>query len=414
MKLILLTAIIAASLPCTLVGQGFTGSVEFTAAEKAAHQRDIGTITQIARRYLEDIYRDHLAFHRRYGVSKYYGDRSTLLNTRAKRIAALQQAGAPVALVDQLVPTSCIGLSLNALAAGFRAPGDANLESALQKIQRFARANDLDGSAVLHALQKLGWKICFWNPTPRDNARWDAEEANWASKGWHAYRYSTVMNRGTYYYNRVDDKSLLVGFGTQVPSAFKSAPFFIGVAHTGYHVFPGFQGTVIEAHSTRALSSVNNLETSPFNPLGPGGGPRWTPREKYRSGLDRPATSLNHSLCVSPDLRPRSRLACPLPAPILHICTDRPLPALPLCLGSIAFFRVMCSAISVSLAYFIEIPAFTRVLPLVEAAGCVRWTCSHLHLIRHSGDLLHALAVLQGMAISDVMTDLCPIRMFGR
>ncbi|CAN5724723.1 hypothetical protein BH20VER1_BH20VER1_25600 [soil metagenome] len=145
----------------------FRGSVEFTAAEKAAHQQHVSTIAPTARRYLEDIFADHLAFHRRHGVSKYYGDRSTLLNTRAKRIAALQQAGAPVSLVDQLQPTSCIGLSLNALVAGFRAPGDANLESALAKVQQFARANDLDGCSVIHALQKLGW-ACISGTLPRN------------------------------------------------------------------------------------------------------------------------------------------------------------------------------------------------------------------------------------------------------
>lgn len=285
LKPIVLSAVFALALPRPLGAAGFTGAVEFTAAEIAAHQRNVGSITGNARRYLEDVYRDHLAFFRRYGVSKYYGDRSVLLDTRAKRIAALKQAGAPAELIDQLQPSSCIGLSLNALAAGFRAPGDANLESALLKIQQFARANDLDGSAVLHALRKLGWRVCYWNPSPQENARWDAEERDWASKGWHAYRFSTVMNRGNYYFNAVDDKSLLVGFGTRVPTAFRSAPFFIGVAHTGYHVFPGFAGNVIEAHSTRALTSINNLETSPFNPLATGGGPRWTPKEKYRSGL---------------------------------------------------------------------------------------------------------------------------------
>lgn len=284
-RLLLLLTLPLVWLPLSSLAAGFNGTVEFTAEEVAAHQRHIDTITRQARRYLENIYSDHLAFHRRYRVSKYYGDRSVILNTRAKRIEALRRAGAPVSLVDQLQPTSCIGLSLNALETGFRASGDATLVSAFQKIQRFARANDLDGSAVLHALQKLGWKVYFWNPSPQDNARWDAEERNWPSKGWHAYRYNTVTNRGNYYYNRVDDKSLLVNFGTQVPAAFRSAPFFIGVAHTGYHVFPGFQGGVIEAHSTRELSSVNNLEKSPFNPLGSGGGPRWTPREKYRSGL---------------------------------------------------------------------------------------------------------------------------------
>ena len=265
---------------------GFQGSIEFTADEQAAHQRHVGTLTATARKYLEDIWADHLAFHQRWGVSKYYGDRSQLLNTRAKRIAALQAAGAPVSLVDQLQPTSCVGLSLKGLGAGVDAVGDAALTRAWKKVQAFTRANDQDGSALLHGLQKLGWRIAYWNPAPQDNAKWDQEEKNWESKGWHAYRYSTVMGtRGNYYYNKVDDKTLLVGFGTRVPAAFKSKPFFVAVAHTGYHVFLGFNGEVIEAHSTRPLDSIKNLERSPFNPLANGGAPRWTATAKYRSGL---------------------------------------------------------------------------------------------------------------------------------
>jgi len=77
----------------------------------------------------------------------------------------------------------------------------------------------------------------------------------------------------------------VVGFDDRVPREFLDVPFFVGVAHTGYHVFPGYKGDVIEAHSTRRLDSVDNLEKSPFNPLATGGGPRWTATEWYRSGL---------------------------------------------------------------------------------------------------------------------------------
>jgi hypothetical protein len=181
-RLLLLLALLIGAFPFHAGASGFEGSVDFTAEEQAAHQRYIGTITRTARRYLEDVYADHLAFYRRWGVSKYYGDRSVRLNTRAKRIASLQAAGAPISLIDELQPTSCIGLSLNALSAGFRAPGDENLENAFVKIRRFARANDLDGCAVIHALQKLGWRVYFWNPEPQNNERWDYEERNWASK----------------------------------------------------------------------------------------------------------------------------------------------------------------------------------------------------------------------------------------
>lgn len=280
--IVILTAVL---LPCGALGQGFKGSVDFTAGEIGAHRRHVATISRVARQYLEAIWSEHGAFYQRNRVSKFYGDRNTTLDTRAERIAALRRAGAPVALVDQLKPTSCIGLNLEALGAGFNAPGDPELAAAWRKIQVFARANALDGCALLHALQKLGWRILYWNPSPADNERWDREDGTRLSRGWHAYRFLTVMKYGTYYFNKVDDKSLLVGFGTTVPAEFRNVPFFVGVAHTGYHVFPGFAGDIIEAHSTRRLDSIDNLEKSAFNPLKTGGGPRWTTTEKYRSGL---------------------------------------------------------------------------------------------------------------------------------
>jgi hypothetical protein len=171
------------------------------------------------------------------------------------------------------------------LAAGFEAPGDADLAKAWKKTYDYTRLNDVDGSALLDALQKLGWEICYWNPSPQNNAKWDADDGNRKSRGYHAWRYSTVTKNGMYWYNSVDDKTWLVGFGTTVPSDFRSVPFFVGIAHAGYHVFPGYKGDVIEAHSTRRLDSINNLEKNPFNPLASGGAPRWTSTEKYRSGL---------------------------------------------------------------------------------------------------------------------------------
>jgi hypothetical protein len=59
----------------------------------------------------------------------------------------------------------------------------------------------------------------------------------------------------------------------------------VGIAHAGYHVFPGRKGDVIEAHSMRNIAARDNIEFSEFNPLATGGGPRWTNSEKYRSGL---------------------------------------------------------------------------------------------------------------------------------
>lgn len=88
-----------------------------------------------------------------------------------------------------------------------------------------------------------------------------------------------------YYESKVDNASRLVNFATTPPAAFKNVPLFIGIAHAGYHVFPGRRGDVIEAHSMRNLDARDNLEVAPFNPLAAGGAPRWTRSEKYRSGL---------------------------------------------------------------------------------------------------------------------------------
>ncbi len=265
--------------------RGFKSAIGFTIAERAAHEQNAAVIADEAAKYLQDIWKDHVTFHRKHGFSKFYGDRNTNLDTRAKRLAALRQIGAPESMVDQLQPTSCIGLAMNALRAGFLTPGNAQLDNIWIKLSEYMKANSMYGTALLNALQKLDWTVYYWNPSPKDNERWDKEDGTRASRGWHAFRYNSVTTKGTYYYNKVDDWQLLVDFGTAVPARFKRFPFFVGIAHTGYHVFPGFQGHVIEAHSTRKLDAIDNLEDSPFNPLQRGGGPRWTVSEKYRSGL---------------------------------------------------------------------------------------------------------------------------------
>lgn len=103
--------------------------------------------------------------------------------------------------------------------------------------------------------------------------------------GGHAYRYSQVLKKREYYGIPIDDLETLVGYQTAIPETFKAQSFFVGTAHAGYHVFPGYNGKVIEAHSMRKLNSFEKLEISPFNPLATGGGPRWTRTEQYRSGV---------------------------------------------------------------------------------------------------------------------------------
>lgn len=273
---------------------GFKGQIDFSDEEKSTHTKNIKLITETAANCLKDTWNDHTTFFKKYGVSKYYGDRNPALDTPAERLQKLIEYKVNPSfhkeILSQMKGMSCIGLARLCLEKGFSAAGPISVAS-WKKIDAYGKLNGLDGSSVMNALQKLGWKILFWNPDPTQNADWDADDLkiNPENKskywGYHSYRYKSVMNKGNYYFNKVDDTHSLVGFGNEAPEVLKTVPFFMGVAHTGYHVFPGFYGQVIEAHSMRALNSVSNLENSPFNPLGPGGAPRWTKSEKYRSGI---------------------------------------------------------------------------------------------------------------------------------
>lgn len=286
MKILILTFISLASISSWALPQ-------FTPEEIARHQSQAGEITEIAARCLDRTYKEHIEFHEKWGVSKFYGDRRPDYATRVGRIAALKKYGAPASLVDELKGISCIGLTLRCLGLGFDQVGSGDT---WKKILNFLYIdNKVYGTDLQRMLQQLGWKVLYWNPDPSQNARWDEEDRRLTplapGKRWmpvwggHAGRYSEVMKKGSYYGVRIDDAETLVGFKDRPPMGISRVPFFVGTAHSGYHVFPGRMGDVIEAHSMRDLNSRDNLEFSVFNPLGSGGGPRWTRTERYRSGM---------------------------------------------------------------------------------------------------------------------------------
>jgi hypothetical protein len=264
---------------------GFEGEISFSRAEKSRHLEGLAIVQEAAARCLERDYAHHRAFFARHGISPYYGDRSDFARmSREGKQNLIRSLGKDPALLDQMEPTSCVGLTLKCLGEGFTAANQADL---WQRLRAFTMANAVDGTALQHGLQALGWKILFWNPDLSRNAAWDAAEkaADPTNRlrfwGYHEYRTATVNRNGSYYFNRVDDARTLVNFGTRTPEAVARIPFFVGTAHTGYHVFPGAHGRVIEGHSTRAITDPQTIESSEFNPLANGGGPRG----EYRSGL---------------------------------------------------------------------------------------------------------------------------------
>lgn len=284
MKLFLLTSVLL-FLSNILFAQNFNGQISFTPSEKQRHLQTLDQLMDQSSNCLEGELKTHQDFFRRHGFSMYYGDRSQFARMSwTERQNHLRSLGKDPRFVEVMKPTSCIGLALQCLREGFQAADQADL---WQRIAAYTRLNNQYGNALQKALQELGWRLVYWNPAPERNEMWDEAEKRrnptnsdrfW---GYHAYRYLTVNRHNRYYYNFVDDKDWLVGFGTNVPRDFKQVPFFVGTAHTGYHVFPGYFGQVIEGHSTRPLTDFDTIESSPFNPLQNGGGPRG----QYRTGL---------------------------------------------------------------------------------------------------------------------------------
>lgn len=300
--------VIAMAVMMTVSAQAsrYKGSVNFSSEEVAKHEKKINQLLEVSKNCLQNYKASHINFYRnncrtkrdgtKVCLSKYYGERKYSKKRGARRADgqrleylgdALKNSGFSLDYMRTMETTSCVGMALSCLKQGFERTGQS---AQWKKVISFVRKNNVGGTSLQHALQKLGWRLFYWNPVPlnkieREAKKWDIEEKNWKSKGWHHYRYVTVMNHNRYWYNTIDDKFSMVGFGEGTPNVIRNVPFWVGIAHTGYHVFPGTYADVIEAHSTRHITSYTNMEFSKFAPFAQGGGPRWSSTEKYRSGM---------------------------------------------------------------------------------------------------------------------------------
>lgn len=274
-----------AALTTHAADSGFNGTLNVTAIEFAQHFQLSEELSKVAASCVESTYEFHREFYSDHGISPFYGDRSRFgkLSYREQK-SEFKRRGWSVSLLEQMRPLSCVGLALGCLEEGFHATGQ---DLVWNRVKAFVRANGQDGLALQHALQKLGWKVLYWNPNTRNNEDWDDDERSNDEEnrkkfwGYHSYHWYTVTKSAKYDYNKVDDAKLLVDFGTRLPAEFRRVPFFVGTAHGGYHVFPGTFGRVIEAHSTREITDPNEVESAEFNPLRNGG----APHGHYYSGL---------------------------------------------------------------------------------------------------------------------------------
>lgn len=291
-------------LVCVSAQGEYQGEISFTSDEVRRHQEGLPVLLSKAAECVKADLNFHLSFYKKWGISPFYGDRSSFakLDWEGRRDYLRSYDDGDGWFADQkyteseityflrtLRPTSCIGIALKCMGAGFQAAGQGDLWA---RLKDFTILNDASGGALQQGLQQLGWKLAYWNPNLAKNQEWDEGEQSafpdnpknvW---GRHSYNWSMVKNKRKYYFNKVDDISTFVNFGKQVPAAIKSVPFFVGQAHMGYHVFPGVSGQIIEGHSTRKLHDSKTIETSAFNPLSDNGGPRGGGvGGRYKSGL---------------------------------------------------------------------------------------------------------------------------------
>ena len=294
------------------VWAGYKDPPSFSAEEIARHQSSAGKIAREASSCLKEEFAFHETFYAKWHISPFYGDRSKFSQvkdgdgergtTQEEKRDYLREFGDRKFLIIKkrwftekdityllsvLKPTSCIGLVLKCLGRGFESANQADI---WQKLKAYTMANGVSGLALQDGLQKIGWKVIYWNPEIARNGEWDENERDddpddtghvW---GHHAENWENVKKNRKYLFNKVDDITSFTDFRNQVPHIMKEVPFFVGTAHGGYHVFPGSYGKIVEGHSTRMLDDKNTLEQSWFNPLADDGGPR-AGTGKYRSGL---------------------------------------------------------------------------------------------------------------------------------
>lgn len=252
------------------------GKIHFTQEEKARHLSALPLIMETTAKSMQDFARDHFAAIDQCGIGLLYGFKSAyakLPNEKAKTdwLQAHATCNQPPTPADVSI-TSCEIHTNRHLAKGFAAAGQSDL---FQRITAFFKLNDRSGIALAYALRELGWKVVYWNtdvavkhPTPQDRHKMGATPED------HVLSYAIARRRGTYYEVPVD--GWLINFAPSKGSktqadiraltAVKAAPYFIGVAHGGFHVFPGTYGTIIESHSPYNPDRAQNIEVGEFNP----------------------------------------------------------------------------------------------------------------------------------------------------
>lgn len=279
--------------------RGYKGYIEFSEEEKAEHRAGIAQVTKTSAACIRRHIQEQTEFWEMWKLSRFYGIDSDWNRkwTQEQREALFTRMHVPLKEMAKLKPINCIMMTLSCLEQGFHAAGQ---EAHWQKIADFTALNNKTGTSLQFALQRLGWKVLYWNPDTTKARDWDEEEKARDKKiregnepenqfyfyGFHEVRLASVRKSMMYLYNPVDDATTLIDYQRTIPEKFRRVPFFVGTVHSGFHVFPGTFGHVIEAHNKSRPTNRRTIEDGAFDTLHPREPhPNGGAYGRYRSGL---------------------------------------------------------------------------------------------------------------------------------
>lgn len=237
---------------------------------------------------------EHLSAIDRTGVGTMYGPASAFAAlSEEKQAEFLRNTKRVSGDIPTPVKTSCIGFVLKHLSQGYMAAGKAERWNEIESI---VRDNSGQGTYLLRELKKDGWKLVYFNPdklNPTERVDEKSKEADHHLWTWYLARDSKGYMTNVLSYGKVFEGLKLDYVATDYrvtdPSVtehneaaarlLQEAPFYVGIANGGYHVYLGSKGMVVESHSTRGPSNRTNVEVRPFNQWG------LFPQESFLSGV---------------------------------------------------------------------------------------------------------------------------------
>ncbi len=232
---------------------------------------------------------DHLVFFKKHKFSQFwstakYGSENESIENYIRRKLGQKKL---TAVEKQLVRHSCVEFTLDAVEAGMLSAG---MKREFESLEKLVSSNKADGAVLIVALQKLGWKVYYYNTlsdlveppneTPEERkdriakavknlkSRDTEFRRSYRNYGPHWWSWHTAVNKGNYKYPelKVNNATSLVGFGASPPPELANVPFCVAIGNNAYHVFPIVHGEVIEGHSGLDIWNPKIIERNPFNP----------------------------------------------------------------------------------------------------------------------------------------------------